>query len=241
VAAVSTAFEALAERVAAARRARALHPRGRTFTGRVRVLGGDHGVDMLDRAGEYRALVRFSRGLGLPAGWPDVLGVALRIRDAAGPGADVDVLTSTIVARAPLARHVPMPRRRLAVAYTTVAGYGTGRGRRYLAVLPDPVGDEPGADLDGLAAAAARGRVGFLLAVASLAGRWRVFGRVDVDAPTPPDLDRAVAFDPVLRGAAGLRTEGWLWRSRAAAYRGSRAGRGSQLAVTAAGWEPCER
>jgi hypothetical protein len=228
---VSRAVEGLAARLAAARQARALHPRGRTFCGRVQIFGGDHGVDLLDRAGQYRALVRLSRGIGLPAGWPDVLGVAVRIHDAAGPGADVDVLVSTVLARAPLARHVPAPRRRLAATYTTVAGYRTGRGRRYLAVVPDPAAADLGVDLDALAAAAGRGRAGFLLACASAVGRWRVFGRVDLDASVPPELDRALAFDPMLRGAAGLRAEGWLWRVRAAAYRGSRGGRGGRLAV----------
>ncbi|GLI00964.1 phosphodiesterase [Phytohabitans aurantiacus] len=220
------AAQRVAGAVAAARHARALHPRGRTFEATVRTRGGGrYGVELLDRAAQYPALVRLSRGAGLPGTWPDVLGVAVRVRGGGGPGADLDVLTSTTAGGAPLARHVPLPRRRLASTYTTIAGYGTRHGRRYLAVLPDPAADDLGTDLDALTAAAARGRVSFLFAVAAPAGRWRVFGRIVVGPPVAPEVDRVLAFDPVRHGAPGLRTDGLLWRLRAAAYRGSRDGR----------------
>lgn len=203
-----------AERLAHAREARAFHPRGRTCHATVETYGGDYGVDLLDRAAEYPALARLSRGAGLPPGWPDVLGVAVRVRDAGGPGADLDLLASTVVGTAPVARHVPWPRRRAVSPYTSVAGYRTRRGRRYLAVLPDP-GVPPLAGVPG----------GFRLAVASAWGAWRVFGRVRLTGLAPDELDAALAFDPVLRTVPGLAPEGWLWRLRAAAYEGSRAGR----------------
>ncbi|MEJ3750796.1 phosphodiesterase [Actinomycetes bacterium KLBMP 9797] len=224
---VSRVVEAVTDAVAAARHARALHPRGRTFRATVSTLGGGgYGVDLLDRAGHYQALVRLSRGAGLPEPWPDVLGIAVRVRDGGGPGVDLDLLTSTAVARAPLARHVPMLRRRLAVTYTTLAGYDTRHGRRYLAVLPDPAARDLGAELDTLTILAVGGRVRFLLAIAAPFGGWRVFGRVVLGEPVTSSVDQASAFDPVVRAAPGLRTDGLLWRLRAAAYRGSRRGRG---------------
>jgi len=224
------AAEWAAAAVAAARGAAAVHPRGRAFHATVHTRGGGrYGVALLDRPGDHRALVRFSRGAGLPPGWPDVLGVALRVRDGGGPGVDVDLLASTTAGRAPLARHLPAPRRRLATTYTTVAGYRTRRGRRYLAVLPDPAAGDPGTDLDTLAALARRGRAAFLLAIAAPLGRWHVFGRLRVGEPVAAEREPALAFDPIVRAAAGLRPEGPLWRLRAAAYRGSRHSRGGHL------------
>jgi hypothetical protein len=230
---LSRPVEAIAGALAAARGARALHPRGRTFHATVRSLGGGSGTALLERAAEHRALVRFSRGAGLPAGWPDVLGVALRICHAGGHDVHLDLLASTVVGRAPLARHVPMLRRRLATTYTTVSGYRTDRGRRYVAVLPDPAAEDPGTDLDTLTAVAARGRARFLLAVGTATGRWRVFGHLTVGEPMSPEADRRLAFDPVRHRAPGLRTDGVLWRLRAAAYRGSRRRRGGHLATPA--------
>jgi hypothetical protein len=225
--------EAIAGAVAAARGARALHPRGRTFHATVRILGSGSGTALLERAAEHRALVRFSRGAGLPAGWPDVLGVALRICHAGGHDVHLDLLASTAAGRAPLARHVPMLRRRLATTYTTVAGYRTRDGRRYLAVLPDPAAEDIGTDLDTLTAAAVRGRARFLLAVGTATGRWRVFGHLTVGEPIPQEVDRGLAFDPVRHRVPELQTDGVLWRLRAAAYRGSRRRRGGRLATPA--------
>jgi hypothetical protein len=224
------AVAAAAKTVASIRRARAAHPRGGTFHATVRTAGGAGcGVALLDEGGRYRALARFSRGLGLPEGWPDVLGIALRVYGGAGPDADLDLLVSTTLGRAPLIRHLPWPRRRWAVPYTTVAGYGTRQGRRYLALLPDPAAAHLGGDLATLAGAAASGQAAFRLAMAARRGDWRVLGRITVDEPVAPELDRTLAFDPVLRGAAELRTDGLLWRLRAAAYRGSRTGRSTAL------------
>jgi hypothetical protein len=209
----------VAERVAAVRHARALHPRGRTYRAAVTTYGGGaYGIDLLDRAAEYPALARLSRGVGLPGRWPDVLGVAVRVRDAGGPGADLDLLASTVLGAAPLARHMPWPRWRVASPHTTIAGYGTRLGRRYFAVLPDP--DAP---FLGEPRVPAR----FRLAVATASGRWRVFGRLALTEPAPEGLDAAVAFNPVARAVQGLRPQGWLWRLRAAAYEGSFKGRKS--------------
>src|SRR3954447_6421706 len=78
---------------------RAIHAPGVTFTGRVIVTGAQPplGVPLLDTAAEHPALLRFSRGVGLPEGWPDVRGLAIRILDAHGPGSDQDLLVSTTV------------------------------------------------------------------------------------------------------------------------------------------------
>jgi hypothetical protein len=213
--------ETISYTVATLRRARAVHPRGRTFVATVTThgLSGDYGVDLLDRAGRYRGLVRLSRGAGLPARLPDVLGVAVRVFDGGGPGADVDLLASTVLCGAPLGRHIPFPRFRLRSTYSSIAGYRTRHGRRYIAVLPS----RPAAT--GVRAGDRFPPESFRLAVAGPFGRWRSFGRIDLSTEAPADVNSALAFDPIARQAPGLAAVGLLQQIRDAAYRGSRLGR----------------
>ncbi|HEX6501356.1 MAG TPA: phosphodiesterase [Micromonosporaceae bacterium] len=226
---MSTAWqiaEKLARGVAAVRHARALHPRGRTYRATVRATGRTpgYGVDLLDRPGEYAALVRLSRGGSLPDGWPDVLGIGLRVYDGGAPGTDLDLLASTAAGRMPLLRHLPLPRRHIAAIYTTIAGYSTNQGRRYLAVLPDLTSRDLGTDLDELPDPR-RERVSLLLAVASPWGIFHTFARITLREPVPEDLDARLAFDPVRNSVPGLRADGFVQRLRAVTYQGSREGR----------------
>jgi hypothetical protein len=222
--------------VATARGARAVHPRGRTFTATVHTVGGEwYGVPLFDRAGAWPALVRFSRGAGLPEPWPDVLGVALRVTGAGGPGVDLDLLFSTTLGIGPGVRHVPGPGRHLAGPYATVAGYRTRLGRRHFALLPGPAGLDLGTRQERLDAVAATGGAALLLASASRTGRWRALGRVVLDAPVPPAADAALQFDPVVRQVPGLAPDGLLQRVRAGAYAGSRAGRSRRASSPVAG------
>src|SRR3954471_22337794 len=95
---------------ARARGARLLHPRGRSFAGE-RVISGARGrrwgAELLDEPGIHPATVRLSKGAPTPAGWPDVLGLAVRL-DAGGQR--VDLLLSSCAAP-PLLRHLPAPHR----------------------------------------------------------------------------------------------------------------------------------
>ncbi|MDP9398560.1 MAG: hypothetical protein M3P96_12410, partial [Actinomycetota bacterium] len=95
--AVSAAFAALAR----LRGARALHPRGIVLEGTLRLAGARCGVPILDAAGTLPVLARLSKGGGLPGRLPDVLGLAVRVPDAAGPGRPLDLLLSTAGARGP--------------------------------------------------------------------------------------------------------------------------------------------
>jgi hypothetical protein len=78
--------------LAAWRDRRALHPKGVTRAGRARLTAS--GRSLADRV-TVAAVVRSSRGAGLPAGLPDVNGVAIRLVDADGPGRHRDLLFST--------------------------------------------------------------------------------------------------------------------------------------------------
>src|SRR3954451_24472010 len=101
------------------RRGKPMAPRGAGFTGVVeRGTGGwPCGVPWLDEPARSEVLVRISRGAGLPAPLPDLLGLAVRIPD--GP---VDLLLST-TGTGPLVRLVPLLRRDAAPTEPPSMGY----------------------------------------------------------------------------------------------------------------------
>jgi hypothetical protein len=213
---------ALAEGVARVRRARALHPAGRSFAGTLRIWGtGEQlGVPLFDEPGEYPATVRLSRGAGTPAGWPDVLGLAVRVTGRY----PADLLLSSC-GRSALARHVPRPARRFDTRYGSLAGYAdrTG-GRAYLSALA--TGARLGPDLSAVARTVSTGGVGFRLFLAVGFGPERPVGALALVRPLPAHVDAELAFDPVGRAPVGLALTGPLGAVRDATYAGSRRGRG---------------
>ncbi|GIJ38665.1 phosphodiesterase [Micromonospora andamanensis] len=215
-----------ARALARLRGARLLHPAGRSFTGEVLVRGTSGpptGVRLIDRPGRYPATIRFSKGSPTPGGWPDVLGLAVRIHRPTGRPFDLLVSSSTA---APGLRHLPLPRRRFTGTYSSIMSYRTGRRRLWLAALADPESPDLGHDLAGLATAVAAERPGLVLAVASAVGPWRPFGRITIGDQLNARDDATLAFDPVGNLPEELRLAGPLAWLRRHTYRGSRAGRG---------------
>lgn len=204
--AVEGAFRALAQ----LRGARAFHPRGVTFRARATV---DLAGGLADRE-EVDAVVRLSRGAGLPAGLPDVHGVAVRFVDAHGPDHHQDLLLATTFT-APVLRHLLRPTVRLDRAdATTLLPYRRPSGERvaFRAVPPDH------ATVDAVVAALPE-RVELLMA--SLLGPWQRVASVELLEVLDDDL--AVRFDP-WNTTDELVPAGVLNVLRAAAYVGSRAG-----------------
>ena len=197
--------------LASLRSGKALHPRGAVVPATVRRHGCDPatGVAWVDGPGEDRAVVRFSRGAGLPRPWPDVLGLAVRVAGPAGEPWDLLLATS---GGSTLGRRVPLPRRDPRRAtFSSIAAFSTPRG-------PLLVG--------------ARFREGrYLLGVATPRGPWRPFAELlvhDVDATDPTSTstsDEPLTFEPVAHAVPGLGFAPWWRRVRLAAYRGSRSGR----------------
>ncbi|WBB79544.1 phosphodiesterase [Micromonospora sp. WMMD882] len=257
---VASGVEQVAAVLARWRDARLLHPAGRSFDGEVTirgVTGAATGVPLLDRPGRYRATVRFSKGVPTPTGWPDVLGLGVRVHvpsdptvgDRAGRAADTDGgdadadprcgdapgdgqrwtfdLLVSSSGAAPVLRCLPLPRRRFAGPYSTIMPLRAGRRRLWLAALPAPGSADPGDRLAQVTAVARTGAVRLVLAVASAFGPWRPFGEVRLGDSLDAAADAALAFDPVGNLPAGLRAVGPLARLRARSYRGSRRARGA--------------
>lgn len=211
---------ALGRRLARWRGGRLLHPRGVSFRATVELFGPFARHVLPGAPGRYAATARISRGVPTPEGWPDVLGLALRLHGPAGP---VDLLVSS-AGRLPVLRHLPLPRFDLGGPYTSILSYRLGGRRVYLAALPErPLGRT----LDGVVRLAARGEAAVRLAVASAVGRWLPFGRVILDAQLSAAADAALAFDPTGNHPPELRTVGLIQRLRTITYAGSRHARGA--------------
>src|SRR5215207_3807794 len=115
----------------ALRRGKIVHPHGLVFDARLTVRGvpaAPRAAQLLSQPAEHRALVRFSRSLGLPRPLPDLLGMSIRVLNAYGEGVHQDFLLVTSADR-PFVRRVFMPAR-------------DAQQRLYSSSLPFLAGDE---------------------------------------------------------------------------------------------------
>jgi hypothetical protein len=189
---------------------RAIHARGRTLTGRVRVPGGaGTGAALLDSPGEYDALVRVSRSAGLPLPLPDVLGLAIRVLDAHGPGEHQDLLLDSTLER-PLLRRLPvLGRDHLRPLHGSLLPYDVA-GRRLLLGARGLPGQGP-ATLDDLP-----DRFELELLLATPHGPWQRWAVLTTEGVLPAPGGRRTRFNPWTTGG-GIRPAGpWQqWRRRA--------------------------
>ncbi len=211
-------------------RRRIFHPDGVALEAELHVVGeGGHGAPLLDAPGRHPAVVRLSRGAGLPDALPDTLGLAVRLCDVHGPGRHQDLLMNTS-ADAPLAHHLilPAPGGWFAQSYSSVLPYRVGGALRLFGALPvsppPPAAGAPRGSLRELDAALARGGVAFDLALAPLGGRLAPVGRLVLGARLPAHVAEEIRFSPWHTGG-GIRPAGPLQGTRRPAYRGSQRGR----------------
>ena len=104
----------------------------------------------LFRPGTARpALLRFSRGAGLPEPLPDKLGVAVKLPGAYGPGNDQDLLLTSSLDR-PLLRRLLFPATSFVRGFSTPCPMSWAASERVVLLVPAHTGG-------GLAAAIRRG------------------------------------------------------------------------------------
>lgn len=223
-------------RLARIRGGRLLHPRGGSFTAEVQLWGPV--AEMFLQAGRWPAIARFSRGTPTPSGWPDILGLAVRVD---GPDRPVDLLVSS-AGRRPVLRHLPLPRRDFATTYGSILSLRHGRQRIMLAVSPAEPG-RLGGSAGQVAHVAARRPIVLCLAAATRVGRWHTFGRIEVGDPLPAAVDAALAFDPIGNHPLRLQPVGLIQRLRTVSYAASRRARGARTdtfdkPIAAAGRRP---
>ncbi|MFL5847103.1 MAG: hypothetical protein ACJ762_20690 [Solirubrobacteraceae bacterium] len=184
--------------VSAVRHAKSLHPRGVVREATLTTAGnGPAGSALLGRPGKHRALVRFSRALGIPHPLPDLLGMAIRVLDAYGPGSHQDLLLVSTV-DAPVLHHlfVPSPTAR-SRPYTSSLPYGAGGERFLIGAVPD-----------GEA---------FALSVAPMMGRFSPVGRIELGARLAGGAND-ITFNVGVHTGGGLAPVGVLNRMRDLAY-----------------------
>lgn len=196
------------------RRARAFHPRGHAHTAQVLIDAGSAPDGF--PTGEHAGIVRFSRGAGLPEVLPDVLGVAVRLVDAAGPRVHQDLLMAS-TGRAIVGRHLLRPGRWFdAGVFSTILPYDV-RGRRVVF----------GARVTGGARIAlddAADHTVELLWTTPGASGWTVMGEVRAVAPLGADEEGRLGLDP-FRTVPEVTPVGRLNQLRRPAYGASRQGR----------------
>ena len=194
-------LEAGTQALATRRAPKPLHPRGTVWEAELVRTGSllPTGVPWLDEPGTERAIVRVSAAVGLPHGWPDFQGLALRLPEHG----DADILLAS-TGRGPLTRFLLRPVRSSGWhLVTTLLPYRGPEGPLLLAAAPA----EPGHHV----LLRAEGR-----------GPWVAFAalrllRASAEAPS---------FDPILRPPPGLDNYDWVTRLRAPSYRAARGDRG---------------
>lgn len=206
----------------AVRRKRVFHPDGVASRATLQVTGAHHGARLLDEAGTHEAVVRLSRGAGLPEWLPDFLGFALRVPDAHGAGQHQDLLLVSSLSR-PGLRHALLPARSFGhERYSTLVPYRVG-GRTVLfgaRRLADGAAD--GTRVQDLRDGATALR--FALELAELRGPWEPIGVVELGAALAESDGRALRFDPANTGG-GIEPVGVVQAVRRLAYRSSQAAR----------------
>jgi hypothetical protein len=181
------------------------------------------GTALFQPGSRSSAIVRLSRGLGLPTPFPDIFGVALRVVDAYGVGRHQDLLLATADAFEG-ARFVLLPTRTFdGDRYSSLVPYRTDDDRYLFGAsvtsvnarlrTPDDVADAVGAE-----------NLELVLRAAGRRGPWREVGTFRATGVLPVTESEAVRFDPWNTGV-DIRPDGPIQRWRASAYPGSQRGR----------------
>lgn len=217
--AAGSGFAAVFKALKTLRPNRPIHPVGVALTGTVQRHGRSaaSGIGWIDSAGTNQVRARMSRSVGTPPGWPDIIGLALRITTETGP-ADV------LLASTPLAwpgRLLLIPRRRASGNLTSLMPYRGGKGPVLLAARTEAPGPPLPAAPDGFRRALQSGTWTLGLYSARPMGRWTRFGTLTL-ALDPDEADTATRFDPLAHTLPGAGNYRWASRLREPSYAAAR-------------------
>ena len=214
------AFAAIFKSIKVLRPDRPIHPTGVALIGAIERRPGsaESGISWIDSPGNDKVNARLSRSLGVPSGWPDILGLALRITTETGP-ADV-LLASTGVSR---------PGRLMLTAHryasnstlTSLMPYKGSTGPVLLAARPEHTGKGLPATPVAFRQALATATWNLGLYHARPTGRWIRFGTL-VLALDPGNTDTPTRFDPLRHPLPGADSYDWAYRLRQPSYEAAR-------------------
>jgi hypothetical protein len=192
------------------RRDKPLHPVGHHGTGTLTVTDPVPalGIPVLAAAGSRPCEARWSRAMGLPSGWPDIEGMALRLPEAAEDEGVADLLLASTGSDA-WSRHLLTLRGPGHFGPVTTLLPVRAAGRAVTFMLA-PAG-EPA---DGLPPST------YTLHVARGTGDWQRVGRIDLTWSEP---DTAERFDPIRHQLAGIEQYPVVTSLREPAYAAARA------------------
>lgn len=187
--------------LSALRRKRVFHPDGDAYRGTLTFLPDDM-VDPLLRfaAGSTsEALIRFSRGAGLPEGMPDVLGIAVKLPGLAGDGRDQDFLMVTS-SEGPVMQNLLLPAKGFfRHHYSTVLPYRAPEGSEQILFGAKPDPDLVGRDdetFQDVANAAAAAHLRFDFTTARIGERWKKAGSLVITTKVEREEADALRFNP---------------------------------------------
>ena len=197
--------------LSALRGARIFHPDGEAYSATLHVPGGaGTGSPVFDLSGELPAIVRTSRGAGLPEPLPDAIGLAIRLCDVHGPDRHQDFLLITSV-NAPVLHHLILPGVMPDQPYSSVLPYRIGGRLMLVGALP-------------------RGRGAYDLCLAGVGEKFTPVARLSLGAPCSSEVAEGIRFNPWHTGG-DIVPAGPLQKWRRGSYRASQEGRGARAAA----------
>lgn len=202
---------------------RVFHPQGVAFSGSWRTDDRDALAGL--PADDLDAVVRLSRAVGLPEPSPDILGVAIKVLDAGGPGRDLDLLLASTGSGA-VGRRVLAPARDFTAArFSSILPHAMADGREgpLTAVVDHQLPGDGAVSFARLQDAATAA-----LTIDLAVGDGRPIASVSVSDRLDDSIAADLRFDPSHDGGP-MRPVGALNRLRMPVYSASQDGRGAPV------------
>lgn len=224
-AAAGQGFAMLFRALKAARPERPIHPAGVALSGMLQRHGLEEptGVEWIDAGGADQVTARLSRSLGLPAGWPDILGLALRVPHEER---HLDILLASTGATRTGRFVLTMRRSAAAGPFTSLMPYRTARGPLLLAARPVRSPGKLPADAEAFRRSLGEDPWTLGLYHAGPLEPWTRFATLALRPDSEP-ADTPARYDPVLNPIPGAGVYGWTRQLREPSYSAARQPRGS--------------